>query len=66
MNINMTGFRWFPKVFAFFMRGTKVASELDGLTQMHVTCLKMLFTIHTQRRASIFSRYELDIPGKVV
>ena len=28
MNNNMTGFRWFPKIFVLWM---KVASALDGL-----------------------------------
>ena len=31
MNTNMTGFRWFSKIFAFLCFGRKVASALEGL-----------------------------------
>ena len=31
MNTNMTGFRWFPKIFAILVHLSKVALALEGL-----------------------------------
>ena len=36
--MNMTGFRWFSKIWASFCFGQKVASALEGLTDVCCSC----------------------------
>ena len=38
MNTNMTGFRWFSKLFTFFLQWTKVASAGKGLRASALEC----------------------------
>ena len=38
MNTNMTGFRWFSKIFASLCFGSKAASAFKGLTTENMNC----------------------------
>ena len=42
MNSNMTGFRWFSKIFVFLVLWAKVASALEGLKLVYLEILNPL------------------------
>ena len=48
MNTNMTGFRYFSKLFAFHVLWTKVDSALEGLNKDFLFLLSLLvcMTVH--------------------
>ena len=49
MNTNVTGFKWFSKIFAFLCFGMKVASALEGSHIIQIGFSQIIY-LHTEQR----------------